>query len=86
MPDREYAKHVEHISESIHMILHGQGPNVQGAVLAELVATWLAGRVGPDRGVARKAIMKIWLKMMFELVPVCEIEIARRQQRHDRIH
>jgi hypothetical protein len=31
------------VSQQIEVLLHGQGPHVQGAVLAQLTAMWVCG-------------------------------------------
>jgi hypothetical protein len=38
---------VKMLTDRISPILHGHKPEIQGAVLAELLATWLAGHVVP---------------------------------------
>ena len=43
----EQGDNVKMLTDRISPILHGHSPVIQGAVLAELLATWLAGHVVP---------------------------------------
>jgi hypothetical protein len=43
----EQVDKVKILTDRISPILHGHNPEIQGAVLAELLATWLAGHVVP---------------------------------------
>ena len=43
----EQVDKVKMLTDQISPILHGHKPEIQGAVLAELLATWLAGHVVP---------------------------------------
>ena len=43
----EQVDKVKMLTDRISPILHGHKPEIQGAVLAELLATWLAGHVVP---------------------------------------
>jgi hypothetical protein len=43
----EQVDKVKMLTDRISPILHGHNPEIQGAVLAELLATWLAGHVVP---------------------------------------
>lgn len=45
----EKTRRAEELVERIGSLLHGQGPDVQGAVLADLVAIWLAGHHPNER-------------------------------------
>lgn len=62
------------LAESIKPLLAGIGPGLQGAALAELVATWIAGyRVeGNDRATAalREAMLLSWLDALRRLVAI----------------
>jgi hypothetical protein len=46
MADEQTDK-VKMLTDRISPILHGHDPKIQGAVLAELLAKWLAGHVVP---------------------------------------
>jgi hypothetical protein len=56
--------------------LRGKGPNVQGAVLAQLTARWLAGHVVPgsreETEAARQKIFEMHIAQTWELVSVFE--------------
>lgn len=56
------------INMMIHPMLAGEGPDVQGACLADLVATWLAGH--PP--VAREELLQLHVDKVRELIPVNE--------------
>jgi hypothetical protein len=43
----EQVDKVKMLTDRISPILHGHNPEIQGAVLAELLATWLSGHVVP---------------------------------------
>ena len=43
----EQVDKVKMLTDRISPILHGHNPEIQGAVLAELLATWLAGHAVP---------------------------------------
>jgi hypothetical protein len=47
-PDNNEADQVRTLIARISPILHGQDRQVQGAVLADLLAKWLAGHCVPD--------------------------------------
>ena len=47
-PDNKEADHVRTLIDRISPILRGQDREVQGAVLADLLAKWLAGHCVPD--------------------------------------
>lgn len=72
------------------LYLSGMNPELQGAVLADLVATWLAGHMllpilpndGEDAARAatamRKEMFDTWGELVFQLIPLCENEIRER--------
>lgn len=60
------------ISETIGPILRGLGPDVQGAVLADLVATWLAGFQGEGAEGLRRDLLAAHISLVRELIPVNE--------------
>jgi hypothetical protein len=59
------------IAARIKPMLKGKGPEMQGAVLAELVATWLAGH----HPALRDVTLSMWLDTVKDLVSPCEDEI-----------
>ena len=56
------------IADQIKPMLHGLGPEVQGAILAELVSIWLTGHA-PD---IRRIVLTQWLGIVVELTAVNE--------------
>jgi hypothetical protein len=70
----------EEVLWSIMPILHGEGPEVQGAVLVELLAMYLAGHIGPDATEMREWQIKTMLKSVRELVPLFEARIIEQMR------
>ena len=62
------------ISEKIQPMLRGLGPDVQGAVLADLVSLWLAGH-NPK---IRNRSLRVWLIHMEKLIDASEKQIIER--------
>jgi hypothetical protein len=58
------AKRSRTLSLQIQPLLMGQGPDVQGAVLADLVATFFAG-CHPD---LREGAIEMWIETMRKLI------------------
>lgn len=79
MIDSETAEQIELISEHVRPMLRGHGPAVEGAILATLVATFIAGYV--DDAV-RQRVMTDWIEFMRYLVARCEADIVYP----DRVH
>ena len=84
------AHRVEDLVRQIGPILHGMGPELQSAALADLTAMWLAGNValdpagGIDRertDTLREDLLRLWLKTMHDLVPVNERVILEKVSR-----
>jgi hypothetical protein len=65
---KKWAKTVGSISARMHPSLAGQSPEVQGAVLAELVSLWIAGH-HPD---LREDLLDGWIALVRALVPISE--------------
>ena len=63
---------VLNLSAEIGGLLYGHGPIFQSAVLADLVATWLAGIQGAEKLEARRQMFDCWCKTMWNLVEVNE--------------
>jgi hypothetical protein len=59
------------VIEEIKPLLRGWGPEVQGAVLAELAALWIAGH-RPD---FRQQVFDVWTATVQSLVPIAEREL-----------
>lgn len=62
----------EAIRQFVHGALAGRPPGVQGAVLADLVATWLAGHQGPNAEDLRAELMALHIRLVLDLVPINE--------------
>ncbi len=56
---------IEAIVEQIKPILGGLHPGLQGAVLAELLAMWLAGHVAE----VRESLLDVHVRTVRELIP-----------------
>lgn len=58
----------------IRRLLEGKPPDVQGAILADLLAMWLAGHVSPDDDEATEGfhelILQVHLEAVRALIPV----------------
>jgi hypothetical protein len=67
----------------VALILHGHPPHIQGAVLADLFAMWLASHVDTEGRTAklREVLIKDWLAKALELVPENEKAILERTKR-----
>jgi hypothetical protein len=59
--------------DQIRPLLGGRDPAVQGAVLANLVARWLANRAGHDTTIQEQTLER-WLVMLRGLVPLVMAE------------
>ena len=79
----DVAKAAELIDE-IGGLLWGYGPDMQGAILADLLAMWLAGHLVPgDKAAtkkAREALLQEHIKCVRELIPENEKEILARME------
>lgn len=69
--------------ERIKPILAGIRPDVQGAVLGELFAIYLAGHVGPGRDELRDEIIEHWLELVRTMVPLYQeqLEIWKKNRK-----
>jgi hypothetical protein len=65
------AEHVMDLVKRIRPILAGEGADVQGAVLADLLAMWLAGHVGPPDEIMalRSRVLITHIEGVCSLVP-----------------
>ena len=75
---KETARLVEERSQKMQPFLSGLGPMVQGAVLADLVALWLAGHMGEDAEQYRELLIAHFLEHVRKLIPVAEKQILSR--------
>jgi hypothetical protein len=66
-------------SSSISMS-QGHAPEIQSAVIADLLATWLAGHLGPGREIEtfRAELLADVIELVRRLVPVNEAAILAR--------
>jgi hypothetical protein len=65
------AREASSISAQIEPLLHGRGPELQGAVLADLLAMFIAGH---HPGL-REEILQMHIGAVRGLIPVCEAQI-----------
>lgn len=72
MPDM--AAEVGQIVERVRPSLAGRSPEVQGAVLADLLAMWLAGHIVKDdpagTDALREELLEMHLRTVRKLIPV----------------
>jgi hypothetical protein len=71
---------VEMIVSTISPVLRGFAPEIQGAVLADLLALWLAGHMGPDAEALRDELLEEHIKTVRELIPINEKIVLERMQ------
>lgn len=69
----ELTREADLLSLQIHPLLAGSKPEIQGAVLAGLVATWLSGH-RPD---LRPAVLEAWSKLMNNLIMPADKAMVR---------
>lgn len=91
MSDYESAKASEELAEQVRPILAGQPPNITGAALANLTATWLAGHViAKEREMTnkmRESLLRMHVEMIREFLPTAAAEIeARCPELHEPSH
>lgn len=60
------------ISKRLQPLLKGRSPNVQSAVLADLLSIWLAGHWPPD---AREQLLADHIKLVRDLIPHTEKQL-----------
>ena len=78
------SRQVEAIVEAVRPLLSGFSPDIQGAVLADLTAMWLAGHVGPGARALREELLEIHVKMIHDLIEPNEKQILARCQSQGR--
>jgi hypothetical protein len=78
-------KKVFEVSNAIKPMLRGLCPEVQGAVLADLFAVYLASHQGPDAAEYREILIAEWIEFTRALVELNEQEIraAARMMKED---
>lgn len=62
---------VDALVERIKLLLRGQGPELQGAALADLVATFFAGH----HPAMREEMIGHWIECMRDLIPINEADL-----------
>lgn len=76
---------IKQLTERIGRLLHGHPPTVQGAVLADLLAMWLAGHMSEteaDTTGLREMLLSSHIEVVRKLVPVNAAGILERLKRH----
>lgn len=71
METQEFVLKTDDLVRQIKPILSGQGPEAQGAVVAELAALWLAGH----NPALREGVLDALIEVIDRLVPLCEVEL-----------
>ena len=74
------AEEVLAVTERIAPLLAGRAPEVQGAVLADLLATWLAGHQGEGAADLREELIRLHIEAVRELIPVNEALMAEPEE------
>jgi hypothetical protein len=72
MPETKLEAHTR-LAEAIEKLLAGEHPEVQGSILADLTATWLAGHRTGKRLASeklREAMLKVQTETIRKLVPI----------------
>lgn len=87
MSTAEQADTAIELVEKIAPLLAGYPPHVQSAVLADLMAMWLAGHQdfanheSDDVKKLRKQLFGLWCKTVLDLVPVNVARLLERAQK-----
>ena len=74
---------VRELCDTIGPLLRGRGPFVQSAVLADLVAMWLAGHIGttPEQTAEiRETMLALFIEAVRDMIPLNEQMILERLQ------
>jgi hypothetical protein len=77
------------LSQKLKRMLEGKPADMQGAILADLLACWLAGHVSPGNDEAtegyRELVLRMHLAAVRELIPVnykLYVEPQLKERRH----
>jgi hypothetical protein len=65
----------------IEAMLAGLEPQIVGAILADITATWLAGFQGQGAAEMREGLLQMHINYVRELIPVNEQIAAERQMK-----
>lgn len=68
---KEITELAEKLVQTIKPILAGRGPDVQGVILCELTAIWLAGHTP----LARESLIQMHMEAVRGMIPMCEEEL-----------
>jgi len=79
MLTRKQVKLIRERVARIEPLLAGIGSELQGAVLCDLTATWLAGHQGEGADKLRKELLKLHVECVLALIPINEREHAERE-------
>jgi len=71
MSEEQAMREADRTTEAIMPLLKGKGPAVQGVVLAELTARWLAGHA-PD---LREELLEVQVDAIRVMILECEAEL-----------
>jgi hypothetical protein len=71
---------VRYIVAAVSPVLGGFAPEIQAAVLGELVSLWLAGHVGPGADEIREELLQGHVQLVRDLIPQTEKQILSRMQ------
>jgi hypothetical protein len=72
----DMAREVLEISRLCQMLLHGRGPEVQSAVLGDLVSLWLAGHWPRE---VREPLLADFVEVVRNMIPASEEQILDQQ-------
>ena len=72
------AERVASIVEQIRPLLAGLGCEIQGAVLADLLAMWLAGHIGEHEAELREELLACHIACVRALIPFNESMLLER--------
>jgi hypothetical protein len=81
---REAADRAAEVSAQIEPLLAGLGPDVQGAILANLTAMWIAGHMAEDHddhertAAVRMKILRLHMEAVRSLIAPSERELRAR--------
>jgi hypothetical protein len=67
----EEVRRAQALGTLIKPMLHGHGPDVQGALLADMVSLWIAGH----NPVIRAEVWANWARLVHQMVPASEQEL-----------
>lgn len=68
-------REIAELVDQVGWLLHGKGPELQGAALADLVAMYFAGH----HPALRQEAIDEWRKCMLDLIPVNEAILFERE-------